>query len=76
MNIDFKCKIKTTSRWQKVTGNKWVIATEPNHLTADSFRNESLSCSSEMQNSVVMLAVCIFFCLRNGAKTGIMVSKM
>ncbi len=29
----FKCKMKTTSRWQKVTGNKWVIATVPNHLT-------------------------------------------
>ncbi len=32
MKIDFKCEIKTTSRWQKVTVNKWVIATEPNHL--------------------------------------------
>ncbi len=30
--IDFKCEIKISSRWQKVTGNKWVIVTEPNHL--------------------------------------------
>ncbi len=30
--IDFKCEIKIASRWQKLTGNKWVIATEPNHL--------------------------------------------
>ncbi len=32
MIIDFKCEIKIASRWQKLTGNKWVIATEPNHL--------------------------------------------
>ncbi len=30
--IDFKCEIKIASRLQKVTGNKWVTATEPNHL--------------------------------------------
>ncbi len=24
--IDFKCEIKFASRWQKVTGNKWVTA--------------------------------------------------
>ncbi len=28
----FECEIKTASRWQQVTVNKWVIATEPNHL--------------------------------------------
>ncbi len=28
----FKCEIKTAIRWQQVTVNKWVIATEPNHL--------------------------------------------
>ncbi len=27
-----ECEIKTTSRWQQVTVNKWVIAIEPNHL--------------------------------------------
>ncbi len=32
MKIDFKCEIKTTSRWQWVTVNKWVTASEPNHL--------------------------------------------
>ncbi len=30
--MDFKCEIKFASSWQKVTGNKWVTATEPNHL--------------------------------------------
>ncbi len=33
----FKREIKTASRWQQVTVNKWVIAIEPNHLTGDSF---------------------------------------
>ncbi len=28
----FECEIKIVSRWQQVTINKWVIATEPNHL--------------------------------------------
>ncbi len=28
----FECEIKIASRWQQVTVNKWVIATEPNHL--------------------------------------------
>ncbi len=32
MKIDFKCEIKIASRWQHVTVNKWVVATEPNHL--------------------------------------------
>ncbi len=27
-----ECEIKIASRWQQVTVNKWVIATEPNHL--------------------------------------------
>ncbi len=36
----FECEIKIASRWQQVTDNKWVIATEPNHLMVDSFRNE------------------------------------
>ncbi len=30
--IDFKCEIKIASRWQKVTGNKWVTWIEPNNL--------------------------------------------
>ncbi len=37
MKSYFKCEIKfklnyCASRWQQVTFNKWVIATEPNHL--------------------------------------------
>ncbi len=28
----FECEIKITGRWQQVSVNKWVIATEPNHL--------------------------------------------
>ncbi len=47
----FDCEIKTTSRWQQVSVNKWVITIESNHLKIDSFRNESLSCCSETQNS-------------------------
>ncbi len=31
-NDPILCEIKTASRWQQVTVNKWVIATEPNHL--------------------------------------------
>ncbi len=53
MKMDFKCEIKTTSRWQQVTVYKWVIATERNHLTVDSFRNEAPSSCSETQNSAV-----------------------
>ncbi len=50
----FECEIKIASRWQQVTVNKWVIATEPNHLTVDSFRNGTTSsCCSETQNSAV-----------------------
>ncbi len=32
MKIDLKWEIKTASRWQKVTGNKRVIANIPNHF--------------------------------------------
>ncbi len=39
--IDFKCEIKFASRWQKVTGNKWVTAIEQNHL------NNELNLASE-----------------------------
>ncbi len=56
----FKREIKTASRWQQVTVNKWVIAIEPIHLTGDSFRNETLSCWSEMQNSAVAAFGIIF----------------
>ncbi len=31
---NFKCEIKTASRWQQVTVNKWVIVIEPNHLNS------------------------------------------
>ncbi len=30
----FEYEIKIISRWQQVTVNKWVIATEPNHLNS------------------------------------------
>ncbi len=30
----FDWEIKTTSRWQQVTVNKWIIATEPNYLNS------------------------------------------
>ncbi len=56
----FKCEIKTASRWQQVTVSKWVIAIEPNHLTGDSFRNETPSCWSETQNSAVAVFGFIF----------------
>ncbi len=52
--------IQIVSRWQQVTVNKWVIAIEPNHLTSDSFRNETLSCCSETQNSAVAVFGIIF----------------
>ncbi len=44
MKIDFKCEIKTTSRWQKVTVNKWVIATEPNHLNSWFIQERNIPC--------------------------------
>ncbi len=43
MKSYFKCEIKTASWWQQVTSNKWVIATELNHLN-DSFIQEQNSC--------------------------------
>ncbi len=48
MKSYFKCEIKTASRWQQVTVNKWIIATEPNHLK-DWFIQEQNSCCSETQ---------------------------
>ncbi len=70
MKTDVKCEIKTTSRWQKDTVNKRVIATEPNHLTVDSFRKKHLML---LRDAKQLLG--IIFCWRNGAKTGNMVSK-
>ncbi len=32
MKSYFKCEMKTASKWQQVSVNKGVIATEPNHL--------------------------------------------
>ncbi len=32
MKRDFKCETKPASRWHQVTVNKWVTATELNHL--------------------------------------------
>ncbi len=50
----FECEIKTASRWQQVTVNKWVIATEPNHLNGWFIQEQNISsCFSETQNSVV-----------------------
>ncbi len=63
MKIYFKCEIKTASRWQQVIVNKWVIVIEPNHLNGlliDSFRKETPSCCSEMQNSAVAVFGIIF----------------
>ncbi len=48
MKIYFKCEIKTASRWQQVTVNKWVIGTEPNHLNYWFIREQN-SCYSETQ---------------------------
>ncbi len=59
MKIDFKCEIKTVIRWQKVTGNKRVIATEPNHLTVDLFRNEAHV--AQRRKTVLYLFGIIFF---------------
>ncbi len=49
----FKREIKTASSWQQLTVNKRVTAIELNHLTGDSFRNETSSYWSETQNSAV-----------------------
>ncbi len=49
-----ECEIKTTSRWQQVTVNKWVIAIEPNHL------NRWNETRSETQNSAVAVFGIIF----------------
>ncbi len=53
MNRYFECEIKITSRCQKVTVNKWVIATEPNHLTVDSLRNESTCSETQKKKNVL-----------------------
>ncbi len=46
----FKCEIKTASRWQQFTVNKWIIVIEPNHLNG--WFIYSVSCCSETQNSL------------------------
>ncbi len=59
--IDFKCEIKIASRWQHVTCNKWVTASEPNHLN-DSLNHSGTnhSCCSEMQNSAMVVGAYFF----------------
>ncbi len=54
MKSYFKCEIKTASRWQQVTVNKWIIATEPNHLK-DWFIQEQNSCCSETQIEIIFV---------------------
>ncbi len=59
IKINFKCEIKTTSWWQQVTINKWVIAVEPQSMGwTESFngwfnQDEMPSCWSKTQNSAV-----------------------
>ncbi len=45
----FECEIKTSSRWQQVSVNKWVVVIEPNHLN-DWFIRERIT---ETLNSAV-----------------------
>ncbi len=49
-----KCEIKTASRWQQGTVNKWVIATELNHLK-DWFIQSQNSCCSETQIEMIFV---------------------
>ncbi len=60
-----------TSRWQKVTGNKWFIATEPNHLNGWIIQKRI----TIMLLRDAKTALLIILSRRNGAKTGNMVSK-
>ncbi len=54
MKSYYKCEIKSASRWQQVTVNKWVITTEPNHLN-DWFIQEQNSCCSESQIEIIFV---------------------
>ncbi len=54
MKSYFKCEIKSASRWQQVTVNKWVITTEPNHLN-DWFIQEQNSCCSESHIEIIFV---------------------
>ncbi len=54
MKSYFKCEIKSASRWQQVTVNKWVITTEPNHLN-NWFIQEQNSCCSESQIEMIFV---------------------
>ncbi len=58
---DFKCETKPASRWHQVTVNKWVTATEPNHLNSWFIQERNIaSCCSETQNSAVTVFGIIF----------------
>ncbi len=54
MKSYFKCEIKTASKWQQVTVNKGVIATEPNHLK-DVLIQEQNSCCSETHIEIIFV---------------------
>ncbi len=70
----FKCEIKTSSRWQQATVNKWVIATEPNHLN-EWFIQERITVMLLRDTKQCCDCVWNNFCRRNGAKPGNIVSK-
>ncbi len=62
-----KCEIKTASRWQQVTVNKWVIAIEPNHFKRLIHSGTKRSHVAQRRKKK---------CRGYGAKTGNMLSKM
>ncbi len=73
--IDITCEIKISSRWHKVTGNKWVTAIEPNHLN-DWIIQERITLMLLRDTKLKLQLFGIKKnCRRNGAKTGKMVSK-
>ncbi len=57
MKIDFKCEIKTLGGRKSLVIR--VIATEPNHLTVDLFRNEAHV--AQRRKTVLYLFGIIFF---------------
>ncbi len=71
MEIDFKCEIKSPADGSTSRSNKWVIASEPNHLKRfiDSFMKR-------IRDSNIAVAVWNIFLLGEmQQKTGNMVSK-
>ncbi len=66
---NFKCEIKTASRWHQVTVNKRVIAIEPNHLNSWFIHERN---TFMLLRDAKQCCVCVwnYFCWRNRAKTG------